>query len=98
MAEYINAIHHLISQPLTRISLSFDPKLPVNQKLLDHVQIRRMIADIFYEWLDSIVQQGTNYIAILIKVYDNAIVMSKELELEATTWEKERNNWVAVLA
>lgn len=57
-----------------------------------------MIAEIFDEWLDSIVQQGTDYIASLIKVYYNAITVSKELELEATTWDKEINKWVAVLA
>lgn len=31
-------------------------------------------------------------------MYDNAITVSKELELEATTWDKERNKWVAILA
>lgn len=80
------------------MSLSLDPKSPVNQKLLDQVQRSRMIADIFDEWIDSIVQQGTNYIASLIKVYDNAIAVSKELDLEATTWDNEKNKWVAVLA
>lgn len=49
-----------------------------------------MITEVFDEWLDSIVQQGTYYIASLVKVYDNVITMTKELDLEAIAWEKER--------
>lgn len=55
MIEYINIIHHLSPQPLTHTILSFDPKSPVNQKLLDQNQRGHMIAEVFDEWLDSIV-------------------------------------------
>lgn len=97
MAEYINAIHHPSPQPLTQLSLSFNPVSLVNQRLLDQVERSHMIAEIFDEWLDSIVEQGTYYIASLIKVNDNAIIVSKDLQLEATTWDKEINKWVEVL-
>lgn len=35
MAEYMNAIHDPNPQPLSQIPVSFDPKSPANQKMLD---------------------------------------------------------------
>lgn len=56
-----------------------------------------MVAEMFNKWLDLIIQQGSNYIVSLVKVYKDAVTVSKELELEAVSWEKERTKWVAVL-
>lgn len=56
-----------------------------------------MMAETFDEWLESIIQQGAGYIANLIRVYEDAITITQELETEVTTWEKERNKWVVVL-
>lgn len=52
----------------------------------------------FNKGLDLIIQQGSDYISNLVKVYKDAKTMSKELELEIAAWEKERIKWVAVLA
>lgn len=80
------------------MTLSFDPKSLMNQKLLDQVQRRCMVVEIFNQWLDYTVQQGSNYIASLVKVYEDVVTVSKELELEVLAWEKERSKWVMVLA
>lgn len=56
-----------------------------------------MIADMFDYWLESIAQQGTYYIYNLIKVFGDVVTISREFELEAITWEKEKSKWAAVL-
>lgn len=80
MAEYINAIHHPSPQPLSQISLCFDPKSPMNQNLLDKVQWNRMMAETFDEWLEFLMQQGVGYIANLIRVYEDSLTITQELE------------------
>lgn len=52
----------------------------------------------FNKWLYLIIQQGSDYISNLVKVYKDVETLSQKLELETTTWEKERIKWVAVLA
>lgn len=69
MAEYINAIHDLNPQPLSQIPVSFDPKSLVNQKMLDQVQRNRVVIETFNKWLDLIIQQWSDYIINLVKVY-----------------------------
>lgn len=45
---------------LSQVPLSFDPRSPMNQILLDQVQRSGMVAYVFSEWLESIAQQGTS--------------------------------------
>lgn len=81
MAQYINAIQDPNPQPLSQVPLSFDPRSPMNQRLLDQVQRSQMVADVFSEWLESISQQGTSYIFDLVKVFENAESVGKKLEI-----------------
>lgn len=55
-----------------------------------------MITDVFSEWLESIAQQGTSYISDLVKVFENAESVGKELETEMVVWEKEKSKWLAI--
>lgn len=98
MAKYINAIHNPNPQPLSQIPVSFDSKCLANQKMLDQVQRNRVVMEMFNKWMDLIIQQGSEYINNLVKVYKDAEILSKELEPEIVAWEKERVKWVAVLA
>lgn len=66
--------------------------------MLDQVQRNRVVKEMFNKWLDLIIRQGSNYIVNLVKVYKDAEIVSKELELETVAWEKERIKWVAVFA
>lgn len=66
--------------------------------MLDQVQRNKIVAEMLNKWLDIIIQQGSGYIASLVKVYKDAVTVSKELELEVVAWEKERTKWVAVRA
>lgn len=52
----------------------------------------------FNEWLDLIIQQGSDHIINLVKVYKDAETVSRELELETMAWEKEMIKQLAVLA
>lgn len=83
---------------MSQVGVSFDPKSPTNQKMLDQVQRNRMVTEMFNKCLGLIIQQGSDYIVSLVKVYEDAVTMTKELELEVVAWEKERTKWVAVLA
>lgn len=56
-----------------------------------------MMAETFDEWLESIIQQGIEYIVSLIKVYEDVVTMSQELESKVAAWEKEKNKWATVL-
>lgn len=54
--------------------------------------------EIFLEWLDGITQYGTEYFKNLSKVYENAIAVMKELEIEIANWKKKENKWTNVVA
>lgn len=56
-----------------------------------------MLAETFEEWLESIIQQGTEYIANLVRVYEDFVTITQELETEVSVWEKERKKWATVL-
>lgn len=95
--KYINAIHHPSPQTLSQVAVSFDPKSPANQNMLDQVKRNKMVAKMFNKCIDVIIQQGSYYIVSLVKVYEDAVIVINELELEVVAWEKERTKWVVVL-
>lgn len=97
MVEYINPMHHPSPQTLSQVAVSFDPNSLANQKMLHQVQRNRIVAEMFNKWLDLIIQQGSDYIVSMVKVYEDVVTVRKELELEVVAWEKERTKWVVVL-
>lgn len=55
-----------------------------------------MIAEIFSEWLTSIVHQGTNYISDLVQIFKDANDVTKELDADLITWKNEKTKWEVI--
>lgn len=52
-----------------------------------------MIAEIFSERLTSIVHQGTNYISDLVQIFKDANEVTKNLDVDLISWQKEKRKW-----
>lgn len=95
MAQYIHALQNSLL-PLSQSSIPFSSKSPGNQKFFDEVQRNKIIAEIFSEWLTSIVDQGTNYISDLVQIFKDANEVTKELDVELISWHKEKTKWAVI--
>lgn len=82
MAEYIEAINAPKPQPFSQIPMSFNPKSPANKKTLEKIQKCRLITETMMEWLEKIQKFGAEYFFNLRRVYNGAMQVMKELEVE----------------
>lgn len=95
MAQYIHALHNS-PLPLSQHSGPFSPKSPSNQKFLDEVQRNRMIAEVFSEWLTTIMCQATNYITDLVQIFKDTNEVTKTLDTNLVSWQKEKSKWTVI--
>lgn len=66
--------------------------------MLSQIQRSKVITEVFLEWLEGIIQVSIGYIKDLSKVYDDVVVVIKELEIEMASCKKEEAKWLTVIA
>lgn len=55
-----------------------------------------MIAKVFSEWLTTIMCQATNYITDLVQISKDANEVTKTLDTNLVSWQKEKSKWTVI--
>lgn len=95
MAQYINAILHPEPKPLHEMSATIDVRSPINQHSLDNLVHRsKEVAKTFKEWIQFVQDEPIKQINLLNEAKNETTNVTKKIESNINSHEKEKANQV----